>query len=333
MRSGYKTAWWLLAAAFALSAALPTARAQKPQPPTDQKAQVKKLFAEGSALYAKNKFREAIEVFAKAYAIWKNRKIMLNIAICHAELGEHAKAVESLEEALKGASEEEIKAIRAKMPKVLKKSEQQVAVLTVVMPDPFAEIIIDTQSVGRSPVTKALDSGPHVVEIRLSGQVKVKKIINLTPGQKETWKLDAWPARAPAIRPRPGTPETPTTEKKSFFKKYARLPYYYLLGAAGLTLVSGITIIGTGAMAKKYHDDYYSNPTWSARNKGIKYRDATNAMIGITVAAAVATGVLALFTDFKTFNRLFKKKEKAGSARLTPFVGPGRAGVVLMGGL
>jgi tetratricopeptide (TPR) repeat protein len=334
MTSGFRIKLSLVVGALLIALAPFAARAQDPAPTPEQKAQVKKLFAEGSKLYAKNKYREAIEVFKKAYAVWKNRKIMLNIAICHAELDENAEAVTKLKEALKGATPDQVKAIRAKMPRVLRKAEGKVAVLTVIMPDPRAEVFIDTQLAGRSPVEKVVDTGPHVVEVRLGGKVRAKKMITLSAGQKETWKLDTWPARAwstprpPGVRPEP----KPAGKKKSFFKKYATLPFYYFVSAAAVTLIGGLTIIGTGVKAKEYKDDYYSNPTWNARNKGIKYRNATNAMVGITVAAGVAAGALAVFTDWKSFGRMFKKKEKSGAAFFLPTIGPNGAGVTFGSG-
>ena len=71
----------------------------------------------------------------------------------------------------------------------------------------------------------------------------------------------------------------------------------------------------------------YDNPTSSTRDKGIRLKNTTNAMVGITVTAMVATGVLAVFTNWKSFKKLFKKKEKAKAFRIVPAVGPRGGGL------
>jgi hypothetical protein len=97
----------------------------------------------------------------------------------------------------------------------------------------------------------------------------------------------------------------------------------WFVAAAGLAAVAGVVTIGTGVKTLALYDEFKKDPNDTAVQKqGKTMKAVTNAMIGVTAAAAVAAGVLALFTRWKS-------KEKPSTVEVLPGVAPGGATIHL----
>lgn len=117
-----------------------------------------------------------------------------------------------------------------------------------------------------------------------------------------------------------GTEETPPRPKR---KMILKAPFWI---SAGLTVVGTGMTIGFGVATNKTEKAFNNTTTDDAKkdrlaSKGKKYKVATNAMIGVTLAAATATVVFAIIDSLRA-----KKKAKADSensiVRLQPMLGP-----------
>lgn len=280
------------------------------------KKKAREHFAKGGEHYAKERFPKAIEEFKKAYSYWKNPRILLNIAICYSEMNDAVQGVIYLRRARKTATPEQLVKLRTKVPKGLREREGQVADLEVVMPS-GAEIYVNDKLAGSSPAQVVVLPGTVRVSVKQSGQVKVSKTLVIKAGEKKTFALTQWPVTAP-----------PKKTKPSWRKRLAKLPVYYVGAAALITLVGAVALIGTGVRTEQIQDDYYGNPNMSTHDRGVRYRTATNVLIGITVTAGLAAGVLALFTDW---SRLPWKKEKSSTTKILPSAGPGGVGLSASG--
>jgi hypothetical protein len=143
------------------------------------------------------------------------------------------------------------------------------------------------------------------------------------------------PRPPPVVRPTPPPPRVivkrpePKPEKPRRKFKLGRLPDYYFIAAAAVTVAAGATTVAMGLQTDKYHDDYWQTPTRSTRDKGLTFMNATNAMIGLTAVAGAATVALAIFTDWSSFK---KKKESATGVNLQPILGPRTAGLTISSG-
>jgi hypothetical protein len=111
--------------------------------------------------------------------------------------------------------------------------------------------------------------------------------------------------------------------------RLGRLPIYYFIAAGVVAVAAGATAVPLGLKTNKYHSDYWSNPTRSTRDKGLTFKTATNAMIGVAAAAGAAAAVLAVFTDWKN---PFGKKESESGVTILPMMGNEGAGLSVTGG-
>ncbi len=311
--AGCLTLW--LWGPVSVHAAPDPARPTAAQPDPETKKKARAHFAAGGAHYAKERYKQAIDEFQKAYTFWKNPRILLNIAICYSEMDNAVQAVIYLRRALKTATPEQRTKLETKIPAGLKARPAQVADLKVVMPN-NAEIFLNDEAVGRSPVERVVAKGTVRVVAKVDGKTKLSKTLTLQGGEKRTLALEQWPVT------------TPPKKSRGWRARLARLPIYYVGAAALLTLIGTAALIGTGVRTEKIQDDYYANPNLDTHDRGVRYRTATNVLIGITVTAGVAAGVLALFTDW---SRLPWKKEKASTTRILPSLGPGGLGLSASG--
>lgn len=309
-----------------------TTQVSKKKPENSQaanKAKAKKWFRAGTKHYKKGELDKAIESFKKAYSFWKRRSLLLNLAVCYAEKDEPVEAVTYLRRALKGADEKERAEIRGAIPAKLKEAEQNVGVLKVSVFSPRATIIINDDPVGVGSVEQIVKSGTHKIVIREDGLERERRTIEVAGGKTANLTITQYTEIEIKKKKGPGEGDGDESKIGKWWRNRRRLPLYYFASAAALTLVGGVTAIATGVKAKSYHDDFYDNPTHSSRDKGILFRNTTNAFIGITVVAGVATAALGVFTEWKM--PFGAKKEVVAPVSVAPHVGPSGGGLTFSG--
>jgi hypothetical protein len=308
-----------------LTGAVAPARAEEPT--KRDKAKAKRYFRQGHRLFRRRKYSQAVEAFKRAYEHWKRREIHFNIAFAYARMGEKVKAVEHLREFLKQASRAE----RRKVPRILRKMQQQVGVLIVDVPDDEATIYIDGRKVGEQHVEVVVEPGKRVVEIRLKEKTVARKEMDAQPGMEKAWELTEIPRPEPRPRPRPEpriepvprprprpqpTPDEPEPKKG--------LHWAYFTASAGLAVIAASVAVGTGVMTDQLRSDYEDNPTRSTMDKGNTMRNVTNAMWGVAAGAAVGAAVLAIFTRWSQPEESATPSEAGGAeVSIAPGITPG----------
>ena len=78
------------------------AQASDPATSAQAKSRAQVLLTEGSALYEKGEFAEALEKFKEAYATFDSPKLLFNIGQANRDLGRPAEAVDAFEHFLAG---------------------------------------------------------------------------------------------------------------------------------------------------------------------------------------------------------------------------------------
>jgi tetratricopeptide (TPR) repeat protein len=318
MRPARRPAFWvgLLAAVFLLTS-VAEARSRRRKRPSPAR-EAARYFKKGKRLYKKERFDKAIVMFRKAFATLPHKNILLNIAICHAEMGEPVKAMVQLRLALKMAGKTAEQLLDPKEYRKLLDMQKRVAILKITAPDLRAIIFLNGESLGSSKMDRVLYPGSYLVEVKLDDKVMVRRIFKLEGGARDHWNMESWATAA----------TTPAETTKKPRRKRRRLHIAYVAAAAGLTLVATGAVIGTGVRTEQLKDKFETSggePRYE--DEGKKYRTATNVLIGVTVAAAAATVVLAIFTDWS----IFKKSKEAPKATVLPYAGPGAGGLVVMG--
>ncbi|MFH2006346.1 MAG: tetratricopeptide repeat protein [bacterium] len=277
-----------------------------------------KHFQRGKRLYRKEKFREAVAEFRKAFEILPHRNILLNISICHAEMGDPVESVVQLRAALRLAGKNAEELLDPREYAKLLKMKKRVAVLTVVAPDLGAVIFVNGESTGASKVDRVVLPGSYRVDIQLDGKTKVNRRFELKPGAEERWVIQDWDQVA-----------TQYVGPRKSKRRLGRLHVAYVSAAAVLTLAAGLALVGTGVKTKSLDDEYAaSGGDPDIKALGERYKTATNVLIGVTSIAAVTTVLLAIFTDWSL---LKKKKKSASETTFAPIVGPDAAGFVWSG--
>ncbi len=267
------------------------------------KDRARKLFASGQALYAKRRYRQAIEALTEALRHWNRREIHFNIALCFYELNNAVGAIRHLRTYLKGASRREKRAV----PRPLRRLRRKVGLVVISSSDTNAEIWIDGIPRGKGKAEWVVRPGAVQVAIHRSGATNVKRTLKARAGGTTYW--DVTVNRIRVEGPANGGSRT-------------RLHWQWFTAAAGVAVVAAGLAVGFGIKAGKIHDEFDANPTWDLRDRGIRFQTLTNVMWGVAGVAAVTAAVLVYFTRWK-------RRERSSVKRFVPVITP--TGVALTG--
>ena len=234
---------------------------------------------------------------------------------------------------LKKASPKE----RRDVPAEVLAQQSKVGVLIVKAPSEDATIWIEGRYVGRHHLELVMPPGRLLVSIKVKGKVVARKRIDVLAGTQPIWEVstlnqpvvtEARTARATGSGRVGGAQEEGAGSGGRPFQKgngrgLGRLHWAYFAAAAGLAVAFGAAATYTGVETLKIKSDYDEAASGSQekddlKDKGIKYRTATNALIGVTAAVAVGAVALAVFTRWKQP----KERSTETSWRILPAVGP-----------
>lgn len=328
-RSGIRTSVF----AATLAALLLSAPAASADPTAADKAMAEALFRDAKELSSAGKLADACPKFAESHRLDPKPGTILNLAACHEHQGRTASAWADYSEAA-------ILAARARQPDreafargKVDELEKKLSYVSFRVPAVDGlELSLD----GKSLTTAAagtrvpLDPGEHVIEARAPGrEVWTQKLeVPVGPAERTVEIPELTPeggAAAPA--PAPAPPEKPPASSVTEDPK--RLAAW---GAVGL----GVVGLGVGAFfglrtlsEKSTVDD---NCTGSFCNQaGLDANDraytaATLSTVGFGVGVvSLAAGVVLLVVTKDD------AKGNAARARVSPALGPGRAGLALGG--
>ena len=336
-----RIAWLLLGVLLVVPSA---AQAQNDEALSRAKA----LYVQGMTSFNQGHFAKAAESILKARDILRSRlnhvddpglkqrlerairAAEFNLAIIYYKMHRPIQSVTYLRHFLKKASAKE----RQDVPAEVMAQQSKVGVLIVRAPSDEATIWIEGRYVGRKQVELVMPPGTLHVSIKVNGRAVASKTIDILPGTQPIWEVAT-------LEPREGTRSSGGTKEPSggmesgkgtsggsgakasgSHKKMGRLHWAYFAAAAGLAVVLGGAIIFTGVKTLKIKDDY-ANATdeqekEDLKSKGVTYRTATNALIGVTAAVAAGAVVLAVFTEWKKPS----EANAPSSWRILPSVGP-----------
>jgi len=276
------------------------------------KAKARKLVKIAKKMLKKKDLDRALRYFEQAHRYWENPVIQYNIAVVHMAKGHKVKAATHLRHYMKKASADE----QARLPVALRKVLTQVTVMYIRAPASDIAIWVDGKLEGMGKVEVVVLPGKRKVEFRRGAEVVSEKILDATAGQTLVFSPDARSSTSRSPGTGSGGTGQPTDQKK-------KLHWAYFVVAAGLAVVAGAVTVGTGVRTLALHDEFKNDPNdTDVQSQGKTMKAVTNAMIGVTAAAAVAAGVLAFFTQWK-------KAEKPSTVQVQPAVTPGGASLSL----
>lgn len=292
-----------------------------------EKRRAKKYWQLGRRLFRQKKYAKSAEAFKKAYAIRKHPQILYNIALVLALGGKTLESASHLRQ-----YRELKKGLLKKLPLVLRQALDGTGVLVVKTPDPKAAILVDGHQVGLGSARITALTGRRAVDIVVKTRIVARRIINLGSDSIKIWELFEIPQALvvkPRVRPRerrrvarrvvtPPPDHVPPPPTR--WQKMRKLHWVYFVSAAGLAVAALGASIGLSMTIQNVDRDCRAAPCTAAKSdRGFALQKATNAMWGLTAAAALAAGVLVLFTRWR-------KRERAGIT-ITPSLGAGSVGL------
>ncbi len=288
----------------------------------DDKAEAKKHFKAGVALFKAEKFDGAAVEFDESARLYKTKGALFNLANCYKALSRYAEALATLrllEGEFKGAlGEEMLDAVK----QVKDEIDSITGELRVKVNRDGAEIYMDDELVGRSPLPGPLLLGPgyHVVRVELKGMETYSRKVKLVSGANLKIEVNFKPGKTTPggvlLRESVTQPE-PEPEPEPVDEEGKRSPLLLVLGIGGTAIAIGLGVVAgvywnkTSAAADdydKYLDSYGGldpgSSSYDAEEERIfgKMKDARDDVaannrlfVGFTVGASVMAAASVVF--------------------------------------
>jgi hypothetical protein len=143
------------------------AQSTEPAANTQAKAKAQTLLTEGTALYEKGDYADALDKFREAFAAYDSPKLLFNIGQANRDLGRPVEALEAFEQFLIGARDAAPETIED-AKKSVDELQTKLGRLRVECHTENATISLDGKDVGLTPLTKLLwaTTGRHQVTAR-----------------------------------------------------------------------------------------------------------------------------------------------------------------------
>lgn len=305
-------------------------------PDTQDEAQTKKardLFVEGVEAYKKSKWADAYTFFSAAWSLKKHWQIAANLGDCEMQIGRNKEAAEHLLYYAREAPPEK----KAEAEAFLKKAQAKVGTVTVKVNVADADVMVDGERVGISPMTEPVfvEPGARTFAARLAGMPLAEQKMEVAPGSAHDVALTLEPPKKPDAPPK----ETKETNGSEETRRASPVPW--IIGGSAVAAIGLGMGIGFTVAANNKSDEAASilaslggpSPCYGKPVEGDckVVRDAVDAQSTFARAAAgtfVIGGTAAVGTVVMYFLWPRAKNEKANAARVTPWVGPRSVGFV-----
>jgi hypothetical protein len=265
-------------------------------------------FRRGVELFKEADFRAALIEFRRAYQLAPNYRVQYNLGQCYLELQDYAGALRSFERYLSEGGSQVPAARRTSVEGEIQKLQPRVARIEITTNVPGAEIRIDDDVVGTTPLAQAVlvSAGRRKISAEKSGAPTTSKTIDVAGGDKITVALQINEAGAPtppqtvvtptnpSEAPRPAPPESPKKTEEG--GKSVPWIGWGITGALAVGAgVTGVLALGAKNDLKTKEDTFPGNASDidDARGKVKTFALVTDILAG---GAVVAGGISLYFT-------------------------------------
>jgi tetratricopeptide (TPR) repeat protein len=197
------------------------------------------LYKEGNAFFAQDQYKEALEKYVQALAIWDHPAIRYNAAVCLINLDRPVEAYEDLEAAMR-FGEPPLGADLFKQGQSYKKLlAGRIAEVEVTAKSPEARVTLDGQPMlnGSGTTTRHVLSGDHQVVAEKPGYQTETKPVHVNGGDHVTIVIDLHPIeKAGELR-----------------RRFPRWVPWTVLGAGGAIAISSLPLL---LAARSAYNDY-----------------------------------------------------------------------------
>lgn len=290
----------LLAACLFVATAAPPAHADDGKgAEEDAHEEASDRFRRGVKLYKDGDHVAALVEFKRAYELEPNYRVLYNLGQTSRELKDYASALVAYRRYLDEGKDEIRPARKKEVERVLEDLTDRVGTLRVTTNVEGAEIQIDDEVVGVTPLDQpvVVNIGKRRVAATLAGHAPARRLIEVAGRDDLEVKLELADLR----RDDSGTP-TPTPDSPISADEEDALPVPAII-ALSITGACGIAtgvLGGLALSARKERDDALDafpgnrQTIDAAKRRTTKLATATDVMIGVTAAGAITTLVLFL---------------------------------------
>lgn len=203
--------------------------------------QARTLYEEGRTLYAKGDYGGALDRFGRAHDITPDPRLLWNMAACEHKLGHYVKMLRLVRDYLETGGNLLTDEDRREASKLLATVRAQVASLAVTTDPPGADLFVDDQPAGTTPLSEPVlvNPGEHKVRVSKTGYQDLVRTESFASGQQLSWSLQLQPVPAPPP-PAPATPPPPAPRPEQASSSHLPL----IVGGAGLVVAAaGATLV------------------------------------------------------------------------------------------
>jgi tetratricopeptide (TPR) repeat protein len=276
----------------------------------EAKAKAQSLLTEGSALYEKGDYADALDKFKQAFATYDSPKLLFNIGQANRDLGRPVEALEAFERFLIGALDAAPETIEDAKRSV-EELQKKLGRLRVDCQTDNATISVDGKEVGLTPLPKLLwaTTGRHQVTARHWSFPPAVEDVEVRAGSVQTVRMVMQVPSAQAPLANPARPEA-SPERTDLVTKEPKPaePSGWWMGRKWTWVAAGSAVLFTAgaaaaglSMQSKYDSLNRSCGSGSQNPLGCSdsdinavttRRNAANVMWALAGASAVTAGIL-----------------------------------------
>jgi len=206
----------MLGAMVATSVVTAAAPAHAQQPTAGQRDEAKRRFQAGLDLFKEGNYQASLVEFKRAYEIAPNYNVLYNIGQVYFQLQDYVNASKYLNQYLDEGGKRITPTRRAEVDTDLDKLKGRIAQVTVTVNVSGAQITVDDQPLGQSPIGQPslVSAGKRTFTASKEGRQTIRKTVEVAGGDRLEIQLDL-PELAPGQVPTPLPPVTPTDGQPS----------------------------------------------------------------------------------------------------------------------
>ncbi len=180
------------------------------------KAEARKHFEAGNALYVAEDFAGAAVEFEESVGLYPTKNGLFNLANCKKALHRYGEALAALDRMKKELGNKLDAQMREKVEQLDKDIRALVGTLEIRVSQAGAAVKVDGREVGSSPLAEPLIVGPgkHVIEVSSRGHKTEKRTVRLVSGGKEVEEFTLTATTPETQAPPVAIVEEPTEEQQ-----------------------------------------------------------------------------------------------------------------------
>jgi hypothetical protein len=307
-----RSALWAIALALCVAGVPPSAHADPTDPPTDPTEEARRLFAEGSELFLKKRYEEALDAVQRSYLLVPSPNSALIAARCLRDLGRPEEAAQRFADA---ATQAEARAAAGEQQYVqtAEAARKEGALLRGTLANLRVRVAnapegttVETGAT-RTPVARGglvellHRPGRVVVVVRTPAGVAVRRAATLSAGAWTTVDVDVTAKEAPPAAPPPLASTSPTQPASAVGpapvdaparRRAWMFPAGLVLGGVGLVGIG--SFVGFGLKSRATYDDLEDRcaPRCGAAERDEAEGGERDAMIANVALAVGAVGLV-----------------------------------------